>query len=251
MHNPDPISRHRRFWPIALCAITLLALVLRVYYVRTAVVDHPIRGDAALYYAYALNLNLHGVFSKDDPGAAVVTADSYRDPAYPLFLCVWMKAFGWADAWYLAVLLSQALLGALTVTLAAQLGRYWLAPNWAAGGGVLMALWPHNIAINGYLLTETLSGFLCALGLLLCARAYRHENPRWAIAAGLVLGAAALTNAVLLPFGVLLAGFLAWRKLAPRKICVALLAGALVLPGIWAVRNMQISHEVAGSSSKD
>jgi 4-amino-4-deoxy-L-arabinose transferase-like glycosyltransferase len=249
LHATDPTSR--RFWLLALFAIALLALVLRVYYVRTAVVDHPIRGDAAQYYAYALNLHLHGVFSKDVPSAATITPDNYRDPGYPLFLSVWMNALGWADTWYAAVLLSQALLGALTVMLTAQLGRYWLAPEWALGAGLLLAVWPHSIAINGYLLTETLFGFLCALGMLLCARACRHENPWRAIAAGLVLSAAALTNAVLLPFGILLAGFLAWRKLAPRKICLALAVGALLLPGAWAIRNMQLASPVAGNSSKD
>jgi 4-amino-4-deoxy-L-arabinose transferase-like glycosyltransferase len=198
-----------------------------------------------------LNLTEHATFSKDPPGSASITPDYYRDPGYPLFLSAWMKAFGWAEAWYAVVLLSQALLGALTVALTAQLGRYWLAPEWAIGAGLLMAVWPHSITINGYLLTETLFGFLCVLGMLLCARAYRCANPWWAMAAGLVLGAAALTNAVLLPFGVLMAGVLAWRKLAPRKICVALAVGALVLPGAWAIRNMQVPGAVAGNSSKD
>ena len=247
----DPTIRNRWFWPLALFTITLLALFLRVYYVKTAMVDHPIRGDAAQYYAYALNLTEHAIFSKDPPGGAVITPDSYRDPGYPLFLSAWMKAFGWAEVWYAVVLLSQALLGALTVALTAQLGRYWLAPEWAAGAGLLMAVWPHSITINGYLLTETLFGFLCALGMLLCARACRCANPWWATAAGLVLGAAALTNAVLQPFGILMAGVLAWRKLAPRKICVALAVGALLLPGAWAIRNMQVSSVGADNSSKD
>ena len=251
MRATDPTSGNHRFWPLALFAIALLALVLRVYYVRTAVVDHPIRGDAAQYYAYALNLNLHGVFSKDAPDAATIIPDNYRDPGYPLFLSVWMKAFGWADAWYAAVLLVQAVLGALTVALAAQLGRYWLAADWAIGAGLLMAVWPHSITIAGYLLSETLFGFLCALGMLLCAHACRSENSGRALASGLVLGAAALTNAVLLPFGVLLAGFLAWRKLAPRKICMALAVGALLLPGAWAIRNMQVASPADGNSSKD
>jgi hypothetical protein len=67
----------------------------------------------------------------------------------------------------------------------------------------------------------------------------------------LALGAAALTNAVLLPFGILLAGFLTWRKLAPWKICIALAMGALLLPGAWAIRNTQIPAPTAGNSSKD
>lgn len=236
---------------LALLAITFLALGLRWYYVSTAMVLNPVRGDATQYFAYAWNLANHGVFSKDAVGAAVASPDNYRDPGYPVFLALWMKVLGAGDAWYAAVLVCQALLGALTVTLATQLGKYWLPTRWAIASGLLMAVWPHSITINGYLLTETLFGFLCALGLLLFARACQRESIRWAATAGLVLGAAALTNAVLLPFGILLAGFLAWRKLAPQKICVALAVGALLLPGAWAIRNTQIPAPSAGSSSKD
>ncbi|MBT2143285.1 MULTISPECIES: glycosyltransferase family 39 protein [unclassified Rhodanobacter] len=246
---PTP-EKHWR-WLLALSAVTLLALALRWYYVSTAQVLNPVRGDATQYYAYAWNLANHGIFAKDAPGAALLSPDNYRDPGYPLFLALWMKMLGAGDAWYAAVLLCQALLGALTVTLATQLGKQWLPTGWAIASGLLMAVWPHSVTINGYLLTETLFGFLCALGLLLFARACLRGSIWWAAAAGLALGAATLTNAVLLPFGILLAGFLAWRKLAPRKICVALAVGALLLPGAWAIRNTQIPAPTAGNSSKD
>lgn len=250
MDTPAPTEKH---WPwlLALSAITVFAVALRWYYVSTALVLEPVRGDATQYFAYAWNLVHHGVFAKDAADAAILHPDNYRDPAYPFFLAFWIKMLGAGDAWYAAVLLCQALLGALTVTLATQLGKYWLPTRWAIASGLLMAVWPHSITINGYLLTETLFGFLCALGLLLFARAYRRGSTAWAAAAGLALGAAALTNAVLLPFGILLAGFMAWRKLAPRKICMALAVGALLLPGVWAVRNMQIPPPTAGNSSKD
>lgn len=238
-------------WLLALSAITVLALALRWYYVSTALVLNPVRGDATQYFAYAWNLAHHGVFSKDAMDAATLHPDNYRDPGYPFFLALWMKLLGAGDAWYAAVLLSQALLGALTVTLAVQLGKHWLTCRWAIGSGLLMAVWPHSITINGYLLTETLFGFLCALGLLLLARASLRGSTWMATMAGLVLGAAALTNAVLLPFGVLLACFLAWRKLAPRKICAALALGALLLPSAWAIRNAQLPAATTGSSSKD
>lgn len=246
---PTP-EKHWR-WLLALSAITLLALALRWYYVSTALVLNPVRGDATQYYAYAWNLATHGVFARDAPSTVLLNPDNFRDPGYPIFLALWMKVLGTGDAWYAAVLLCQALLGALTVTLATQLGKHWLPMRWAIASGLLMAVWPHSITINGYLLTETLFGFLCALGLLLFARACLRGSAWRAATAGLVLGAAALTNAVLLPFGILLAGFLAWRKLAPRKICVALAAGALLLPGVWAIRNTQIPTPAAGNSSKD
>jgi 4-amino-4-deoxy-L-arabinose transferase-like glycosyltransferase len=244
-------SRNRWRWPLALFSLTLFALALRWYYASTAVVLNPVRGDAVQYYSYAWNLVHHGIFSKDAPGSSVIHPDSYRDPGYPLFLALWMKALGSASAWYASVLLCQALLGALTVTLATQLGRYWLSPRWAMCAGLLMAVWPHSIAINGYLLTETLFGFLSTLAMLLCARAYQLKSVGWAATSGLAFGAAALTNAILLPFGILLAGFLGWRKLAPSRVCIALAMGALLLPGAWAIRNGQVSTPVSGTSSTD
>jgi 4-amino-4-deoxy-L-arabinose transferase-like glycosyltransferase len=249
MSPSDSATTRHRSWPVTLIILTLFALALRWYYVSTAVVLDPVRGDATQYYSYAWNLIHHGVFTKDAPGAANVTPDNYRDPGYPLFLAFWMKALGTGSKWYAAVLLCQALLGALTVTLATQLGRHWLSGRWALGAGLLVAVWPHSITINGYLLTETLFSFLCVLGLLLFSRSCQRNTAWLAIAAGLVLGAAALTNAILLPFGVLLATFLAWRKFAPRRICLALAAGALLLPGAWAVRNAQISTLVSDNSS--
>ncbi len=250
MDTPAPTPEKHWPWLLALSAITVFALALRWYYVSTALVLNPVRGDATQYFAYAWNLVHHGVFAKDAADAAILHPDNYRDPAYPFFLALWMKVLGAGDMWYAAVLLCQALLGALTVTLATQLGKYWLPTRWAIASGLLMAVWPHSITINGYLLTETLFGFLCALGLLLLAQACVRRSTWLAAVAGLALGAAALTNAVLLPFGLLLAGFLAWRKLAPRKICVALAVGALLLPGAWAVRNMQLPIPPAGDSSK-
>lgn len=244
-------ARNRRHSWLAVLAVALLALGLRWYYVSTALVLEPVRGDATQYFAYAWNLANHGVFAKTAPGSEVLNPDNFRDPGYPVFLALWMKVLGAGDVWYAAVLLCQALLGALTVTMVTQLGRYWLPTRWAVASGLLMAVWPHSITINGYLLTETLFGFLCALSLLLLAQACCRKSAGWAAAAGLALGMAALTNAVLLPFGILLAGFLAWRRLAPRRICVALALGTLLLPGVWAIRNTQIPTPASDNSSKD
>jgi hypothetical protein len=251
MHVHDSARGNPWLWPLALSIITLLAFALRWYYVSTAVVLNPVRGDAIQYYSYAWNLLHHGIFAKDAPGALAITPDDYRDPGYPAFLALWMRALGNGAAWYAGVLIGQAALGALTVTLAMQLGRHWLSPRWTIGAGLLMAVWPHSISINGYLLSETLFGFLCALAVLLCARACQLKSPGWAAMTGTVFGAAALTNAILLPFGLLLAGFLGWRKLAPTRVCVALTVGALLLPGAWAIRNMQISTPESGTSSTD
>ncbi|MBB5360678.1 4-amino-4-deoxy-L-arabinose transferase-like glycosyltransferase [Rhodanobacter sp. ANJX3] len=247
-------DKHRRSWRwlAALTIITLLALAMRWYYAVATMVSHPvIRGDAAQYFSYAWNLVHHSIFSNAEPSSASVVPNNYRDPGYPFFLAILLNWLGPSEKWYESVLFCQALMGALTVGMATQLGRYWLSPNAAICAGLLMALWPHSITTNGVLLSETLFGFLCTLSLLLCAQACRQSSMAAAALTGFILGAAALTNAILLPFGVLLGAVFAWRKLAPWSICIALMLGAAILPGVWAIRNAQIPAPTAGSSSMD
>jgi len=244
-------DRHNRWlWPLALFILTLFALGMRWYYVSTALVLGPVRGDAMQYVAYAWNPMTHHTFAKDLAGSATITPDNYRDPGYPFFLALAMKAFGTGDAWYVSVLLYQALLGALlsalTVTLVTQLGNYWLSSRWAFCTGIdgcLATQYRYQwipIDRNPFQLSLRAWTFLFRTGLP--TRVYLLG-----LIAGITLGAAALTNAVLLPFGILLAGFLAWRKLAPRALCIALIAGAL-LPGAWAIRNTQLPKISGGSS---
>lgn len=198
-------------------------------------VDHPIRGDAINYYSYAWNLLHNGVFSHVVPGNGAPVADSYRDPGYPVLMVVAMRLAG-DESWYPALLALQAMLSAATVFLALMLGRRWLSLPWLAGAGVLMAVWPHSITSASYLLTETLCGFLVTLGAVLASsRAAKHRAVP--LIAGVVLGTAGLTNAVLLPFGMILAGCLAVCRVLPRSSAGLLLLGSLLLPGAWAIRN--------------
>jgi len=98
---------------VAVLAVIVFALSLRWYYLATAVVSDPVRGDAVEYYNYAWNLLNRHVFSMSPPGSEVVTPDSYRDPGYPLLMAVWMAITNDLDRWYAGVLLTQAALGAL------------------------------------------------------------------------------------------------------------------------------------------
>lgn len=240
------LASSKRFTWIA-AGITLLALVLRWYFVTVAVVINPIRGDTIQYFACAWNLAHLGVFSTSAPHAAVVVPDSFRDPGFPALLAVWLKLFGdHGLAWYAGILLTQALLGALTVMLVMLVGRRWLSLPWLAAAGVLAALWPHNIAMTADLLTETLFGFLCALALWLLTVALEKRSRIWMAAAGLALGCASLTNAILTPFFLLLALVFFWRAKPLRRLLPVLLISAALLPGLWQVRGLTLaSHDSA------
>ena len=201
----DSVSARDGRWVLMLGVAAVAAFLLRWYYIGTAEVINPVRGDARQYVSYALNLAYHGTFSSAPAGSALFPPDSYRDPGYPLLLALWMRLYGPGPEWLRAVLMCQAMLGALTVALAMQLGRSWLERGWCVAAGVALAIWPQAIAISGVLLSETLTGFLCVAALLASQRALARNSMVFAFAAGLGFGLAGLTNAVLIPFGVLLA----------------------------------------------
>src|SRR5574337_1066310 len=254
MPMTDFARRERWQWWLLLLLVGLFALGIRYYYVTHAQVFQPVnqpnvRGDAVEYYRYAFNLSAHGVFSKAPAGTTPLVGDSFRDPGYPLFLAGWMKVFGQWDSWYAAVLLSQALLGALTVMLMLALARRWMPPGWLAAAGVLMAVWPHSVAMSSYLLSETLFGFLAALGLLLLRVGLDRHRAGWAAASGIGFSLAALTNAVLIPFAPLLAVYLFVRKKASGVFCASLAIAALAVVTPWMVRNSLIHATAKDSSS--
>lgn len=229
-----------RHWVLMLGIVTLAAFLLRWHYVLIAEVINPVRGDARQYVAYALNLAWHGTFSSVLPDSGALVPDSYRDPGYPLFLAVWMRLFGTGTEWLHAVLIGQAVLGALTVAMAMQLGRTWLSKGWCLAAGVALAVWPQTTTISGTLLSETLTGFVCTAALVVCQQAVARNNVALAVVAGLGFGMAGLTNAVLAPFGILLALYLGWRRLGAPRVWLALVLAAALLPVAWQVRNAML-----------
>lgn len=254
MIDEAPPQRRWHWW-LLLLLVGLLAFGFRFYYVTHAQVLQPanlqnVRGDAVDYYRYARNLAQHGVFSMAPAGAAQLSGDSFRDPGYPLFLAAWMKVFSQWHSWYAAVLISQALLGALTVVVVTALARHWMSLPWLAAAGVLMAVWPHSVAMCSFLLTETLFGFLLALGLLLLRVALDRRSVGWAVASGLVFSLGALTNAVLLPLAPLLALYHLWRRKVSARMFAGLLLGGLMLTGAWSIRNLTLPATAPSSHGR-
>lgn len=258
MNDLSPLSSlkstsSRRAWWLMLIMVGIFGLGFRLYYVTHVVVFQPANaprahGDAVDYYNYARNLFDHGVFSMATPGTAQPVGDSFRDPGYPFFLAAWMEVFPQWDSWYAAVLLSQSVLSALTVVLWMGVGRQWMPLRWLAIAGFIMAVWPHSIAMSSDLMTETLFGFLVALALLVFGIAKDKCSVRWAVASGACFAIAALTNAVLLPFALLLALYMVARRQLPTRVATTLVVTAFALTAPWSVRNaMQPASQPSSS----
>ncbi|HEX6592073.1 MAG TPA: phospholipid carrier-dependent glycosyltransferase, partial [Moraxellaceae bacterium] len=218
--------------------VVILGVLFRMGYQAQAVIPKPIKADAAQYLHIGWNMLHHGVVSMAAPSTATPPPDSYRGPGYPALVMLALQFGGEASGeWYGRLLSIQALLGGLTALLTVVLARYWLPTGYALAAGVLVALWPHMVTLSGYVLTETLFAFLLVLGLCLFCRGQRAASLPWIAAAGLVFGAAALVNPMIVLFPLLLAAWLAFAQ--PRQAVVLLLLAAL-LPGAWAIRSAQV-----------
>lgn len=237
MPPSKPDQHQRRFW-LQLILLTLLAWLLREYFILASEIEAPLRGDVRQYVAYAMNLLHHGTFSQMWPGTGTPAPDTFRGPGYPWFLAVCMLLGKTSDSWYWLALHAQAILGALTAALAVLLARHWLSPAWALFAGCMTALWPHHVVATGALLSEVVFGFSLILALLLAAEAIQRKHLGWAMASGLTFSFAALVNPVSLLFPAL-AALLFWRT-SGRRAAFVLLLGALLGPGLWMLRGMTV-----------
>ena len=217
---------------VLLSIVVVVALLIRVGYVTTTHVKDPLRTDAGQYVQYAHNLVHHGTYSLDEQ--APPKPDAFRSPGYPLFLALTMWIAG-EEHYYALARYTQVALGAAMVLLAFWLASLALPYAAALVVAVLVALSPHLVTSTGYILTETLFGFLL-LGLLLVGIGARRQRPRTLLAAAAALAAAGLVNETALLLPVALAAVL-WRLGAPRWVCAAFVGVVVVTGGSWAARN--------------
>jgi 4-amino-4-deoxy-L-arabinose transferase-like glycosyltransferase len=176
-----------------LLGVALLALVLRLSYVwqisHAPFFDLRI-GDARAYHEWALR-----IARGDWLGKGVF----YQAPFYPYFLAVVYKWFGASAA---MVRFVQAVIGAGTCVLLAAAGMA-LFGEYGAIAGLLLAIYPPAIFLDGLLEKSALVSFFTAALLYLVATGHARSRVFFA---GAILGLLSLTreNALLLAAPVLL-----------------------------------------------
>ena len=228
-------------FPLGVVFVTLLAVLLREWYVLVTQVDAPIRGDIVQYMAYAWNLLEHQTFSMTHVASGLPPPDAFRGPGYPLFLAVPLGLARGEGPWYPLALQMQVALAALTCTLTAVCARRAVSAGWAVLAGLLLAVWPHHIAATGTLLSEVVFGFSLMLALWLNLRALEAPSGWRALACGLVYAYAFLVNPLAAPlaFGVAALGVLRTRNV--RLAWIAALP--LIVATGWQTRNALVVGE--------
>lgn len=227
---------------IGLLAVMLVALAVRLFALwHWGNYDLRDSIDQGEYVTLAQNLRLHGAFSYgqphkwgsrvalDAPGPYEPTAA--RAPFYPFLVA----ALWWQDAPPLIeVRLVQVALGAAVAVLVYLIAFEAFGFSAALIAGLAMALAPFTASLTATLLTETLFSFLLTTSLWLWMR-------RRGVFAGIALGAATLTRAVVLPLiGVVLLLALVAKVNRPLHLKIALAALVVVLP--WTARNVVTQH---------
>lgn len=185
--------------PDLICLSILLcsAFGVRVLYQRESVVNRPLRADAGKYYSAAYNLRTFGVYSETKPRRDRQPPETRTDlsPGYPLFPTLFGEAKTTTE-FDKRVIFVQAILGTLTTAFTFLLARMALGLAGAGLAETLTALSPHLIAMNGYLLTESLFTFTTVLGTSIVAYSWRSGSALAALMARILIAVSARVRAV-------------------------------------------------------
>ena len=155
----------------------------------------------------------------------------WQPPLYPYILALVKLVF--ADSFFYAVRLLQAVVGALSCLLVYRIGRRLFAPGIGAIAAFAAAAYGPLIYFDARLLPTGLATFLGLLGLLLLLYAVEHPLKWLFMAAGMVWGTAALAVATMLALVPLAAGWLVYRyrHLADRgRVWIGMFLLGVALP---------------------
>ncbi|TNG01953.1 MAG: hypothetical protein EP297_01735, partial [Gammaproteobacteria bacterium] len=230
-------------WFIALACIVLVGLYLRLETVKHTNVDTPIRADAKHYTAYAYNLKLHGVYSRDistiHKESRQPEPDALRSPGYPTFLSLLVVPNN-LKSFITRTVYVQALISGMTLLLIAYIAYVISGIRIAAFVTLLAAISPHLTTINTFILTETLFTFFL-LSTLAATTAAIQKNRLilWGLSA-LLLSFAALTRPTMQFFIIFLAAF-AWyfsSHETRRKNVAIVIVVFIGTYTLWFLRNL-------------
>ena len=221
---------------------TIIGLYLRGNSWISTTVLRPVQSDAADYFYYAYNLRHHHTYSRgishSKDSEYEPTPDAARPPGYPIVLSLLINGPPTAKL-IEKIQLFQMLVSTLTLIIAFFFFRFYLPPLPGGAAALLMALSPHLIIFNSYILTETLfCFFLVLIGFLIC-KYVRQPSVWFSILLGSMMGIATLIRLSLQFFPIVMAiiVIIHYGRHTGPKLAFAIMLGFIITLSPWYTRN--------------
>jgi 4-amino-4-deoxy-L-arabinose transferase-like glycosyltransferase len=227
---------------VALGAIALIALAVRLVYALAVAPTLEPRGDTLLYHLMAGALaDGQGYVSPASLFRGEPAPTSAYPPLYPIYLAAWSwLGLDSLDA-HRAV---STLLGTAAVVLIGLVGRRAGGPLVGLVAAGTAAVYPQLAMVDGTVITESIYAPLVALIVLLALRWHDRPTPGSAAALGAAIGLATLARSEAIALLVLLAAPLVWRTPGRRVVMTVAVTGAAVLVLTpWTVRNWVVQDQ--------
>ena len=239
------MARWSRF-AVALCAIALVALAVRIIFVVVVDPDVPAIGDASAYHLLANNLAHHGEYFRpfDDQLLHRVRATAEYPPLFPALLAVPARLGATSVE---SQRIFMAFVGAGTVVLIGLLGRRVGGARVGLVAAGLAAIYPMLFQSEGVLMAESVFVPLVVVTLLLAYRALADPSTGRFALLGVAIGLTTLARAEGLLLGLLLVVPMCWClwKLDRGRravLAVTALGVALLVVAPWTIRNAVRLH---------
>jgi len=231
---------------VALGAIAVVALGIRIAFVVVVAPQVPRLGDASAYHLLAEHLAHGGGYIRpfDDLLLHLQRPTAEYPPLFPVLLSLPAR-LGAHSVEQQRIFL--AFVGAATVALVGLLGRRVVSPAAGLTAAALAAVYPMLFLGEATLMAESLYVLLVTGVLVLAYRAYDEPRPARFVALGVAIGLATLTRAegillgivVTVPLGLMLRDLTSRERMARVAIAIGV-AVALIAP--WTIRNALRLH---------
>jgi 4-amino-4-deoxy-L-arabinose transferase-like glycosyltransferase len=229
---------------LLLALIIALALYLRLKFVFA--VEHPPLREHSDPYNYDIMVKqflAHGFL-----GYLSSQPNAYVTPGYPLFLALLYRLLGYSQGSPLqAVMVVQAVAGALTAGLMYFIGKEIKNPRVGLTAAFLAAVYPSFVWAPTLLLTEVLYTFFFMLYFYIQLLHLKKPAPVLGVLTGLLFGAAVLIRPAAAPLLVVpyLYHFYRTKALLPSlQIFGHALAGFVIVMLPWWIRNVVTLHQM-------
>ena len=237
MQSLSNLRRTNRRDVLALSAVLVFGLLLRVAYLAFGTGRQPLKSDALQYFEIARNVAAGKGFSNRYPGL-LLHATAFRPPGYPLLLSGFFAVFGPSAGLARGI---NVVLGLGVIALTYGLLRRHVSFTAALAGSLAVAVMPNLIANDTYVLDEPMA--LCLMLGLIWALLAR----RWWLS-GALCGLLVLTRPSAQFFVLVLAVWVLVR--ADWRSMLRFVAVAFLVVSPWLVRNwIQVGSPVLVTSN--